>query len=87
MAKLIFESEELDVEDNSSIQNQAEKLGIPFSCKDGYCNSCRVQVIKGIENISEQNEREKELGLEPNERLACQCKIKTGTVEIGFDLF
>ncbi|MBT4539614.1 (2Fe-2S)-binding protein [Candidatus Woesearchaeota archaeon] len=87
MAILKFEGKEVEIPDNSPIDTQAEELGIPFSCKDGYCDSCRVKVVSGIENISEQNEREIELELKKTERLACQCKIKTGTVEIGFDLF
>ena len=88
MAKLMFENtnEEFDVEDNSSIIEPCKKVGIPFACNgEGVCGSCLIEVIEGKENLSEFTQAEEDfLGEMEKERLACQCKIKTGTVKLKF---
>ncbi len=82
MAKLKKGNLEAEVKDGDSIIEAAEKIGVPFGCKAGMCQTCKIKVLKGMENLSEVNENEKEMGVQKNERLACQCKIKSGTVEI-----
>jgi ferredoxin len=90
MAKLINEetNEEVEVKDNdqNDLVEKAEELGIPFGCQDGICGACRVEVVEGMENLSEFTEQEKDLGFDEsgNERLLCQCKIKKGIVKIRF---
>ncbi len=84
MAILKFEDTELEVNDNEPIKESSREIGVPFGCENGMCGSCIINVEEGLENLSEQNEKEEDLGLEDNQRLACQCSIKTGTVKINF---
>jgi len=75
--------EKVDVEDGSPILSACESLGIPFSCKDGVCGSCLVDVVEGKENLEELNDRETDFGLDDKDRrLACQAKLKSGDVKI-----
>jgi len=90
MAKVIFKSDNkiVEVPDGSALVQVAEDNGasIAFSCKAGVCLSCLVNVNKGMENLNEKTENEKAtlegFGAKPNQRLACQCKIMKGEVEI-----
>lgn len=84
MAKIIVEPGKKDifVDDGDEIKNKVEELGIPFGCRQGRCGTCRSVIIEGMENLFEKNDREIEMGLEENERLCCQVKIKHGTVRI-----
>ena len=86
MAKIINtkNNEEKKVPDGSPIQKACEELGVPFSCTNGICGTCMINVIKGEENLSELTEKEDDLGRDRKNRLACQCKIKQGEVEIDF---
>jgi len=84
MAKIKTESNEIEVEDGSSIQEACEQLGIPFACKSGNCGTCEAEVVEGIENLTEKTEEEKAWPLQDNSRLMCQCKIKQGEVKIKF---
>ena len=88
MAKLIFEhsSEEIELPDGSPIQEPCEDAGVPFACTEGVCGTCVIEIKEGGENLSEPNEEEKDfLGDDTEEeRLACQCHIKSGTVTITF---
>ncbi|NGX36038.1 MAG: Ferredoxin-1 [Candidatus Anoxychlamydiales bacterium] len=87
MAKLIFENnkEEVEIPDGSSIKDECEQAGIPFACSEGVCGSCIIEVVEGMENLSEPTQAEKDfLGDIQTERLACQCKIKNGNVKIKF---
>jgi len=84
MAKIIVvhTGKEGEVLDNEQIKDKAEELGIIFGCKQGRCGTCRSTVLEGMENLFEKNDREINMGLEGNERLICQCKIKSGVVKI-----
>ena len=87
MAKLIFlnTNEEIDLPDNSRIKDICEQAGIPFACSEGVCGSCIIEVVEGMENLSEYTQAEKDFfGEMQNERLACQCRITKGTVKIKF---
>ena len=87
MAKLIFENnkEEVEIPDGTSIKDECEQAGIPFACSEGVCGSCIIEVVEGMENLSEPTQAEKDfLGDIQTERLACQCKIKNGNVKIKF---
>lgn len=86
-AKLIFDTtgEEKDVEANSSIQEVCEEAGVPFACTEGVCGTCVIEVVEGMENLSDFTQEEMDfLGDQDRERLACQCKIKTGCVKLKF---
>jgi len=78
------ESREVVSGDVDDLIDKAEELGVPFGCTDGRCGSCRVEVISGMENLSDRTQNELDMGLDESEnfRLVCQCKIKDGTVKI-----
>lgn len=88
MAKLKFETtgEEVDLPDESPIQEVCEEAGIPFACTEGVCGTCVIEIREGGENLSDPTQEEIDfLGDDPqDERLACQCKIKHGEVTISF---
>jgi ferredoxin len=87
MAKLIFENsgEEKELEDHSSIQEACEEAGVPFACTEGVCGTCVIEVVEGMENLSDFTSEEKDfLGEQDRERLACQCKINGGCVRIKY---
>ena len=88
MAKVIFASDKITFEttDGSEICFIADraKAGLPFDCYEGVCETCRVLVEEGAENLSEVNEQEKytvgEEKIAQGYRLGCQIKIKSGNV-------
>ena len=87
MAKIIFEdtNEETELPDHSQISEACEEAGVPFACTEGVCGTCVVEVKEGMENLTEFTETEADfLGDLDCERLACQCKIKSGFVKIKF---
>jgi len=84
MAKIISESlsKEIEVEDGSEMKVIEEEFSVPFACKDGQCGTCQMEVIEGMENLTDKTEAEEEFGVEDPTRFACQCKIKEGVVKI-----
>ncbi|MBI5273357.1 MAG: (2Fe-2S)-binding protein [Chlamydiia bacterium] len=87
MAKLIFEDnqEETELPDGAPIIEACEQAGIPFACTEGVCGTCVVEVIEGMEHLSEFNQAEADfLGDLDRERLACQCRINGGCVKLKF---
>jgi ferredoxin len=84
MAKLIIDNEEYNIPDGVSISAICESVGIPFSCNSGVCGTCQVKVLEGAENLSDLSEEEKDLGMDRQTRLSCQCKIMRGTVKITY---
>ncbi len=87
MAKLIFTTteEEMIIEDGAPIQECCEDAGVPFACTEGICGTCVIEVEEGMDNLSDYTQEEEDfLGEKGCERLACQCKIKKGTVKISF---
>lgn len=87
MAKLIFEDtgHEVELEDGSRLQETCEEEGVPFACTEGICGTCVIEVKEGMENLSEFTEEEEDfLGEMEHERLACQCKIKSGSVKVSY---
>jgi ferredoxin len=64
----------------------ANNLSISQSCgANATCTTCRVLVVKGIENCGPrteiESERAEERGFAANERLACQTQV-LGDIEI-----
>lgn len=87
MAKLIFTNtgEEHELEDNSPLIEPCEEAGVPFACTEGVCGTCVIEVVDGMENLSEFTQEERDfLGDMNKERLACQCKIRKGCVKLTF---
>jgi len=84
MARIKHKGEEVVVSDGSEIREPCEKLGVPFHCKSGSCGSCMIEVLNGKENLSELTKEEKNLGMDEENRLACQCCVKKGEVEIDY---
>ena len=85
MAILRFDGEERELPDNTRILDTAEDLGMPFGCTDGLCGTCICTVVQGMENLSPKNDKEDDMDLAENQRLACQCVIKSGVVELAID--
>ncbi len=75
MAIISSNSESLDIEDGSLIQEKAEELGVPFGCTKGNCGTCITIIKEGMENLSSETNKEQEYGLNEGERLICQCTI------------
>ena len=84
MAKIILNDETIDVPDNESIVDFIEEAGVPIGCSNGVCGTCEVEVTDGMDNLSEVNEAEVELGMEGNKRLGCQCVILKGEVNLTY---
>lgn len=84
MAKLIIDGVEHDIPDGSKIDAICEAAGIPFSCNSGVCGTCQIEVIEGPDNLGELNKEEQDLGMDRNNRLSCQCMIKSGIVKITY---
>lgn len=87
MAKLIFENtgEEKELEEGSELHESCEEAGVPFACTEGVCGTCVIEVVEGMENLSDFTQEERDfLGDQNCERLACQCRLKGGCVKIKF---
>ena len=86
MSKIIFNGEEeVEIPDHSPIKESCEELGIPFACEEGICGTCIVEIEGGNENLYPMTQEEIDfLGEQEQERLACQCKIRSGVVRIRF---
>lgn len=88
MAKLIFghNDEEVNLEDGHPIAEACEEAGVPFACTEGVCGTCVIEIKEGKDNLSEPTQEEQDFLGEGtcDERLACQCRIKRGTVKITF---
>jgi len=84
MAKLIIDNTEFEISDGTSIAAICEAFGIPFSCNSGVCGTCQIEIVAGTDNLGELNQEEKDLGMDRNNRLACQCIIKSGIVKVTY---
>ena len=82
MAKLIINGKEFEIEDETAIGPLCQAEGIPFNCNTGVCGSCLVTVLSGAEHLNALTDEERDWGLDENRRLACQCLISGGRVEI-----
>ena len=84
--KGFFSPFEFTAGDNLLDTLNANKASISQSCAgNGSCTTCRVFILKGLENCSKRTEIEAERAAErdfaDNERLACQTYVD-GDVEI-----
>jgi len=89
MPKVTFKNDNISVEvpAGTKLSDVAEQNGasINFSCKEGVCLTCLVNIVKGMENLNPKTENEastlEAFGAKPNQRLACQLTVN-GDVEI-----
>ncbi|MCP4920519.1 MAG: (2Fe-2S)-binding protein [Proteobacteria bacterium] len=62
------------------------KKPIGSGCNDSTCATCRIEVLEGAENLSPQDDRErntlKENGHPEDWRLGCRVSIMQGTVKV-----
>ncbi len=84
MAKFIIDNVEHEIPDGSLLVEICEKSGVPFSCNSGVCGTCQIEILEGKENLCELNKEELDLGMDGHNRLACQCKIKSGVVKAKY---
>ncbi|MEW6748529.1 MAG: 2Fe-2S iron-sulfur cluster-binding protein [Candidatus Micrarchaeota archaeon] len=90
MAKVHIKNEDKTVElpDGASLADLDGKCGVLFACKAGSCGSCKVKVVKGMENLEAPNDVEQAglstFGSDPSERLLCMCKIKKGEITVEY---
>ncbi|MBI5390616.1 (2Fe-2S)-binding protein [Candidatus Woesearchaeota archaeon] len=84
MAQIILDNKTRDVPDGESIKKIAEDLGVAFACENGVCGVCMIEILEGKENLAELTQEEKDLGMDEDRRLACQCRIKGGCVKIRY---
>lgn len=79
---------EMFVDDGENLLDAAIDRGVPieFDCKSGVCDTCRVQVLRGIENLSAPTDEEfvmlGEDRVHAGWRLSCQATVH-GPVEIS----
>jgi len=87
MGKVIFDhsGEEREVLDGDLIAPICEESGVPFACTEGVCGTCVIEVVEGMEQLSAFTQEEEDfLGDQGKERLACQCRLKSGVIKIRF---
>ncbi len=84
MAKFIIDKTEHELPDGTFLAEICEKTGVPFSCNSGVCGTCQIEILEGQENLCELNQEEKDLGMDKNNRLACQCLILKGLVKAKY---
>ena len=77
-------NEKKELKNGENIRNACEELGVPFQCTDGICGTCMIDIVSGENNLSNLTEQEKDLERDKKHRLACQCRIEKGKVEINF---
>lgn len=82
--KIKDKDESANVPDGLPIKDACEELGLPFGCRNGMCATCLVDVTDGQDNLSELTRAEEIMRLDKGHRLACQCRMKSGEVEIDF---
>jgi len=84
MAKVVVNNQEREIKDGSPIKDACKEMGVAFGCEDGMCGTCIIEVDEGSENLPELNDAEEALGMDGKYRLACQCKLKKGTLKVKY---
>lgn len=83
-AKVKTAEQAVELPDGSEIREACRELGVPFGCESGLCGTCEIEIVEGYENLEPLNDREEQMGVSGNFRLACQCKIRSGEIRIKF---
>ena len=84
MAKSLFKPDKVvhEFEDGTPLIDCCEDVDVSlsFGCTEGNCGVCELTVLKGMENLSQVSEEEKEYLYEDDiakgMRLGCQLKVK-----------
>lgn len=84
MAKLFVNDQEIEIADGEKIVDAIEEAGVPIGCSNGVCGTCEVEITSGMDNLSPVNNEERDLGMEGDKRLGCQCTINGGEVRLKF---
>jgi ferredoxin len=85
--ELIYEEDDeaTEMEPGQPLHKPCEAAGVPFSCIEGTCKSCLIDIKEGMENLSEYTAAEQNLlGDMTTKRLACQAKIMKGKVKYSY---
>jgi ferredoxin len=82
MATIKTADKSIEVADGSPVKDACKQLGIEFGCEAGMCRACKVEVLDGMDNLGEYNQKEVDLAMADKERLMCQCKISGGEILI-----
>jgi len=85
MPKITLNGKEIEFPKDENPYSEFEKLGMDFSCHNGVCGTCKMKVLKGMENINQKTEMENEFPLDDNERLGCQCHKITGDIVVEYE--
>lgn len=85
MAVIKTSLKQVAVRDRDLIIDACKELGVRFGCENGVCKTCEIEVLEGANNLSELNIKEKRWRKDKHNRLACQCRIKHGTVKIRYE--
>tara|TARA_B100000686_G_scaffold330724_1_gene393395 strand:- start:4047 stop:4337 length:291 start_codon:yes stop_codon:yes gene_type:complete len=88
MTEIVFESDNITRKepDGSDVSIIAKRVGasLPFYCYEGACETCRVLVVAGMENLNKPNDKERQtLGdkkIAQGYRLGCQLKALSGRI-------
>lgn len=88
MPKVTFKDDgiEAEVENGARLADAADEVeaSIDFSCRQGMCSTCIINVVEGQENLKPAEEPEVTTlvnqGAAENERLACQCVVQGDVV-------
>jgi ferredoxin len=84
--KIISDKGDIEITKPEDMKDAIEKLGVPFSCEDGVCGTCLIEVEEGMEKLNDLTEAEENMGIEGKFRLGCQCCFKgEGKVKIKID--
>ena len=83
MPKVTITTDDLtiDVDENYPMIDMCEDhdTSILFGCRDGACGACMIRVKKGMKNLSEMEDDERDfletMAADEDERLACQCRV------------
>ncbi|HXY95833.1 MAG TPA: 2Fe-2S iron-sulfur cluster-binding protein [Steroidobacteraceae bacterium] len=69
-----------------TVLDAAARAGVelPFSCRAGVCSTCRTKVVRGEVEMA-QNYALEDWELEQGYVLACQSRVKSGTLELDYD--
>jgi 2Fe-2S ferredoxin len=90
MPTVIIESREaptleVSAPEGGSLADLCDKhdAAVPFSCRGASCGTCRIDVLEGMQELTEPEDEELDIldifGDKPEKRrLACQAKMKPG---------
>lgn len=74
----------VDVPDGGELLDICDEhyASVPFSCRSATCATCQVEIVEGAELFEPPQAAELELlellGGPPNNRLACQARVRPG---------